>query len=557
MALEDIRTVIKNFPDSPIIKGVRLREIELAQKTGANDMEPLFQKFMTDFPSETKAKFAYAAYLKNNGKGDKAKTFFKEIYVSVTPYTKSAGEELSVSDITAEDLLKKGKNLNNAWLFKESEKCFRDALRMKDAKKQKKEITEGLAYALFRQKKYKDAAALYAESNSLYWKAKSLLRAGDVDRFEAEMGRLYKLNDQRTASLFLAYGSKKRRSGDTEAALSIYDDVLSQFPSSKEDALWHKGWTYYRAGNCAKALDTFSALRKTYGSARYIYWENKCIKTLGTAGTTQTISLIPNDRNNNFYLFMSSVGSGAPVPAFDNKATLGCSHYVLPRRIEVLEELGFRREALAETISAANKNPQEQDIACLSAHLKKMSDFKTSISIAAKIAYRDDLHEIYYPPAYLDVVEAAAKANDIDPLLILSIMREESRFAPEARSVAGALGLMQLMPQTASRLSMHAKVSMRQSEDLYDIKTNIFIGSYYLKSLIKTFDSVPIAVAAYNAGEDAVKGWLNAGQYRTTDEFIEDIPYDETRNYVKKVMTSYFEYMRQNGKKEMPPAFKF
>jgi soluble lytic murein transglycosylase len=108
------------------------------------------------------------------------------------------------------------------------------------------------------------------------------------------------------------------------------------------------------------------------------------------------------------------------------------------------------------------------------------------------------------------------------------------------------------MPQTASRMSAHAHVLLKQADDLYDIRTNVLIGSYYLKSLISHFDSVPLAIAAYNAGEEAIKDWLAAGRYRSADEFIEDIPYDETRNYVKKVMTSYFEYMRQNGRKEVP-----
>jgi soluble lytic murein transglycosylase len=108
------------------------------------------------------------------------------------------------------------------------------------------------------------------------------------------------------------------------------------------------------------------------------------------------------------------------------------------------------------------------------------------------------------------------------------------------------------MPQTASRMSTHAHVSLKHSEDLYDIRTNVFIGSYYLKSLISHFDSIPLAIAAYNAGEEIVKEWVAAGKYQSADEFIEDIPYDETRNYVKKVMTTYFEYMRQNGGKEVP-----
>ncbi len=551
-ALEDLQIVISKFPDSPIIKSVRSREIELAQKKGEKNLDDLFQKFIADYPSESRAKFIYAAYLKNDNKKDKAKALFREIFVSVSPFSKSAGEELSSSDITAADLLKRGKNLNNAWLFAESEKCFREALRLKDAKSHKKELTEGLAYSLFRQKKYKEAAGLYADCDDRYWRAKSLFRAGDFERFEAEINRLSKLNDPRSASLFLAYASKKRRSGDIEHALSIYNEVLAKFPSAKEDALWQKGWTYYRTGDYQRALDAFSSLHKTYGGARYLYWKNRSLETLGTTETLQAISLIPNDRNNNFYLFLSSFRNRVPVPAFAKSMADRCINYALPKRIQVLEDLGFKSEALSEIIFTANRNLPELEIACLSFYVKKMSDFKTSISIANRITYREDLHELYYPPAYWEVVEEAARTNDIDPLLILSIMREESRFAPEARSVAGALGLLQLMPQTASRMSAHAHVSLKHSEDLYDIKTNVFIGTYYLKSLINHFDSVPLAIAAYNAGEEAVKDWLTAGRYKSADEFIEDIPYDETRNYVKKVITSYFEYMRQNGRKEVP-----
>jgi soluble lytic murein transglycosylase len=67
------------------------------------------------------------------------------------------------------------------------------------------------------------------------------------------------------------------------------------------------------------------------------------------------------------------------------------------------------------------------------------------------------------------------------------------------------------------------------------------------------FNSVPVAVAAYNAGEDAVRGWLKRFKYKTIDEFIEDIPYDETRNYVKKVLTTYFEYIKANPAKTNIP----
>ena len=553
-SLQDIRTIKAAFPDSPLIKSARLREIELVQKTGEKDIDDLFMKFVSDYPSESKVKFAYATYLKYNGSTDKAKTLFKELYLAVTPFSKSSGEELSPSDIRATDLLIKGRNLNNAWLFAEAEKQFREALRRKDAKPLKKDLTDGLAYSLFRQKKYQEAAGYYSDCDDRLWKAKSLFRAGEMDRFETELPRLWKQNDKRVASLLLAYGSKKRRSGDIEGALSIYNNVASTFQSAKEDALWHEGWTYYRTGNFKKALDTFSLLYKTYGDTRYIYWKNRCLEMLGSDEPVQVISIIPNNRNNNFYMFITSLSRRVAIPQFDNSMKDRCGNYNLPRRIAVLEDLGLRSEAQTEITFMANRNLPENEIACLSVYLKNMNDFKTSISMINRLPYREDFHDLYYPLAYLDIVDEAARMNEIDPLLVLSIMREESRFAPDARSVAGALGLMQLMPRTASKLSGYAKVSMKQPNDLYDVRTNVFIGTYYLKSLITHFDSLPLAVAAYNAGEDAVKGWLTAGNYRSPDEFIEDIPYDETRNYVKKVLTSYFEYMRQTGKKEVPAA---
>ena len=85
---------------------------------------------------------------------------------------------------------------------------------------------------------------------------------------------------------------------------------------------------------------------------------------------------------------------------------------------------------------------------------------------------------------------------------------------------------------------------MNGPRDLLDAKNNLHVGTYYLSNLLKEFGSYPYAIAAYNAGEDIVKKWIHRGGYKSADEFIEDIPYEETRNYVKRVLTSFFEYKR-------------
>ncbi len=113
------------------------------------------------------------------------------------------------------------------------------------------------------------------------------------------------------------------------------------------------------------------------------------------------------------------------------------------------------------------------------------------------------------------------------------------------------------MPSTAHKFDKHVKIALKNAGQLHDAKTNILIGSYYLKHLVKTFNSIPLAIAAYNAGEEAVREWLKKGSYTTVDEFIEDIPYDETRNYVKRVLTTYFEYMRASRDTDVYAAKKY
>jgi soluble lytic murein transglycosylase len=158
-----------------------------------------------------------------------------------------------------------------------------------------------------------------------------------------------------------------------------------------------------------------------------------------------------------------------------------------------------------------------------------------------------DINTILYPTAYWHILKPIADKNDIDPMIVLSVMREESRFDPDARSIAGALGLMQIMPQTAQALNRGLRMEIDDSAKILDIEINIALGAYYLSALIKEFGSLPPAIAAYNAGEHKVREWLKKGAYTSYDEFIEDIPYDETKNYVKRVLLTYAVYLDMMG----------
>jgi soluble lytic murein transglycosylase len=145
-------------------------------------------------------------------------------------------------------------------------------------------------------------------------------------------------------------------------------------------------------------------------------------------------------------------------------------------------------------------------------------------------------------------VRAAAHARGVDPLLVTALIRQESLFDPEAVSGADARGLMQLLPRTADEIARSTGVPPPESGALHDTTTNIDLGVALLARLLARYGgSEAKALAAYNAGEDAVTKWERRYGDRDADEFVELISYRETRDYVKTVLRNYRLYRRIYG----------
>jgi len=142
-----------------------------------------------------------------------------------------------------------------------------------------------------------------------------------------------------------------------------------------------------------------------------------------------------------------------------------------------------------------------------------------------------------YPPAYPVAVLASAKRESLSAALLWAIMRQESAYQRAARSKAGALGLLQLLPSTASRLNG----SQVTEAALTEPDLNVRLGARYLRGLVAEFGDPRAAMAAYNAGEDAVRRWLRDRPV-VDDLWVELIPYRETRDYVKQVYTIWRRY---------------
>jgi len=142
-----------------------------------------------------------------------------------------------------------------------------------------------------------------------------------------------------------------------------------------------------------------------------------------------------------------------------------------------------------------------------------------------------------YPPAYPGEVLRAAAAESVSAALIWAVMRQESAYDRSARSKAGALGLLQLMPPTASQLAKRPI----PPDSLNDAGLNVRLGARYIRALLAEFGDARAVLASYNAGEDVVRRWIR-DMGPVDDEWVERIPYKETRDYVKQVYATWRRY---------------
>ena len=148
-----------------------------------------------------------------------------------------------------------------------------------------------------------------------------------------------------------------------------------------------------------------------------------------------------------------------------------------------------------------------------------------------------------YPTPYEDLVTRYSVRYDVDPFLVTAVMRVESRFRPGALSIKGARGLMQIMPDTGIWIAGQLGIEMLDPEVLYDPEINLNIGTWYLSLLLKEYTGdLVMVLAAYNAGRGNVNRWIEDHLWSGRKEDINDIPFPETREYVKSVLHLHKKY---------------
>ncbi len=156
--------------------------------------------------------------------------------------------------------------------------------------------------------------------------------------------------------------------------------------------------------------------------------------------------------------------------------------------------------------------------------------------------------EALFPKAYWSDLKRSSAANGLDPYLVASLIRQESEFNPNAVSRANAVGLMQLLPKTGKLVAKEVKLKRYTAGQLYTPAVNLQLGTRYFRGMVDKFGgSFEYALAAYNAGSDRVEDWLSQGKYRDPQEFVESIPFTETREYVQAILRNASVYKQLYG----------
>lgn len=420
------------------------------------------------------------------------------------------------------------------------------------------------------QQAAKAAPASDAASEALVMLARAAWRRGDLKQADALFSQVAKRRDRfgdDAAFLDAFMGFDK---GDYKDASAHFEDYLSKRPRSHkaDEAAWFTAYAALRAGDKARARDGFERLAKKFPGSpllpQALYWQAKtsdpklagdlyrsCIR----AAPLSFYAGLARARLQELKLPPEPALPGATVPPPPKTA--------LPPQAELaraLGEVGLWAER-GEALDAAIRVSRDPDAAAnLSALCASLGEWGRAYAIANGRLWHKALEEknpsalaLLFPPAYADVVRPSAQAWGLDPAFAWAIMRRESAFDPAVESPARAIGLMQMLAPTARKIAgLLGEKELPSATDLHKPETEIPLAVWYLAELAGRFGHAGLTAAAYNAGPKNVSAWLAQNGNLPFDEFVEAIPFRETRLYVKNVVGDYLAYRALYGEAAAP-----
>lgn len=499
---------------------------------------------------------------------------------------------------TRADLLAKGKR------FSDAADEYRDLLNVASAG-DRPEIQLALAVALRRSGQDKEAKRVLEtlDSSPPEINTQRLYNLGEIARSSGdEAGFVRYLSEMRqTASTslwlqqaLLSAGNFYLLKPDYDKAIDAYRELQQRFPNAGRAsyAHWKVAWLSLRQGRTAEAKAGFEQQIGLYPASAEVpaalYWRARLAEEDKDTAMARAYYQKLSERFRNFYYGelarrrLREIQPGGDPPGDLPSDRPGDSqHYALLDRVppisaggsittsdpptdnlryqkaQVLENGGLLEFAVLE-LQAAGSEDQGNWVTAETAKLyQDAGRYDGAIQVFKRAVpnyFAVDLPtlprpywEALFPKPYWPDLKKFSSQNALDPYLVASLIRQESEFNPGAVSRANALGLMQLLPKVGSAVAKQEKLKHFSSAELFTPEVNLQLGTRYFREMVDKFGAFEYALAAYNAGTNRVDDWLGQGKYRDPQEFVESIPFTETREYVQAILRNANVYRQLYG----------
>ncbi len=428
------------------------------------------------------------------------------------------------------------------------------------------------------ERSFEKAFRVYAVPKALFELGRCAVKTGrdtrGVEQFEA-YARLYPNLGGAAEALWNSAMAYERRRKHREAR-KLFLKLAARYPRSSfaDKGRWRAGFALFQVKEYEEAARAFLGLAKnteeSYLRDQGFYWAAKCYHRIG--------------KKEEAALRMEQAAEGFPTSYYSARArkALGLDSEVYPTvpewspaveqegdpsspyltKGDILAALGLYRLAQREYARAERAHSGDRfALNHLLQRYERVGAMNLALGISSRILNLEQEEGVpmtlasfrrLYPTYYWGEISHAAQQLDVDPNLILAIIRQESAFNEKALSRAGARGLMQVMPLTGRMLARQAHVRNFSVDDLWNPRTSIHFGAQHLSDHLRYFDKTEdrrlgLALSAYNAGLNAARRWSKRLPDDDVDTFVESIPYRETRNYVKLVYRNYQVYSYLEG----------
>ncbi len=380
-------------------------------------------------------------------------------------------------------------------------------------------------------------------------------------------------------------------------AASTYQKVFYFFPKGKHarDAYWRVIWHQYRQHNYSLAADLFLDHLSRFPESEYapaaLYWLARSWQNLNRADWAQRVFLVMARRYSHSYYGQLALRQLPPswkelkifpLPTTQAEQLIKRFEQIIPPpppgklcepnpsvlarwpRVAALHLLSLDDWAGRELLRNREYGNSPEILPQAASLFQQAGLFRTGIQLMRQLVptYLECGWELLpawfwtmvFPAQYFETIGRECRKRGLDPYLVLALILQESSFDPRAVSPANAYGLMQLLPPTARLLAKRVGMKRPRTEQLFDPSINIPLGVYHFSDLMKDFDGQEEkALASYNAGSSRVRAWSEEGGYADASEFIESIPFSETRSYVKIILRDRWFYRQRFPQRSITP----